>query len=192
MIPASTRCEVPSHVNTYGPGSAAAVPASFQKARWPRTVVLFVWLTPIAVHPAGAAMVTLLPARTATCATMISFSSVPVGRATLTLVKLPPTGVAAARNAIAASASRLAQASETTIKSAPTTRERPSRKAPSPRRECGDMKRGERARRMPWKAPGRRARAHHACFALLHETRDAATFSENGERVRANSRAEKT
>src|SRR5690242_8401465 len=111
MIAPSARCWL-LRVKMYGPGSAAAVPASFQKACWPMVVPLFVWL-PIGVQPDGAVIVVPLPPRWAICAIMMSFASVPVGRVMLMLVRLPPTRVEAARNAIAASALLAGNASTT-------------------------------------------------------------------------------
>src|SRR5262245_30489350 len=85
--------------NTYGPGSAAGVPASFQYVATPIVVPLSVRRT--RVQPAGAAIVVLLPPRTEMAASMTSFWSVPAGRAMLMLLAFTPL-VAAARNEICA------------------------------------------------------------------------------------------
>jgi len=100
LIPPATLEE--ETVKAYGPGSAAAVPATFQNVAVVTVLVLLV-LT-IDVQPEGAAIVGVPePVRDVIEATMTSLATVPAGRlmaSDVALLELPLLALAAPRNPI--------------------------------------------------------------------------------------------
>src|SRR5262245_12858776 len=157
MAPVARTDALKSH--WYGPGSAAAVPASFQ-------YVMTLTVVPLSVrgrtrvHPEGAVLMSVPePPRTVIAAIITSFSAVLAGRATLMLAALFTEFVDCGdRKAIAPNAGGAAA----TDKRSPTSAlanpretfdvsrcERPSRQSSSQRHASGGMKRGEKARRVP-------------------------------------------
>src|SRR5437016_1313247 len=97
LIPPAT-LEEEETVKAYGPGSAAAVPATFQKVAVVRVLPLLV-LT-IDVQPNGAVIVGTEPARAVTDASMMSFAAVAPGRVRLSDVAEATLPVVAPRNPI--------------------------------------------------------------------------------------------
>ena len=101
LIPPATLEE--ETVKVYGPGSAAAVPATFQNVAVVRVVVLLVFT--ISVQPAGAVIVGggLEPVWDVIEATMTSLATVAAGRlmaSDVALLKLPLLALCAPRNPI--------------------------------------------------------------------------------------------
>ena len=95
LIPPATLEE--ETVKAYGPGSAAAVPATFQNVAVVRVLTLLV-LT-IDVQPAGAPIVGVPePARAVTDASMTSFAAVALGRVRLSDVAEAMLPLVAPRN----------------------------------------------------------------------------------------------
>ena len=90
--PATLKDEADDAVKTYGPGSAPALPASFQYVDSARLCPLLVVLT-IRVQPVGGVIVGTLEPCAVIDATMMSLVAVPDGR--LMLSDAPPLAVAA-------------------------------------------------------------------------------------------------
>jgi hypothetical protein len=173
----------------YGPGSAAAVPASLQYV----ATLTFVRLSVrrISVHPSASVGVIVVPVppRTVIVAIITSFACVAtgaVGRMTLMLLAVLTELVAAARNAIAPIAGDAAATENTRPTSAlANPREtfdvsrcdRPSRQSSSPRQTSGAMKRGEKARRVPRKALQFSTRQQRGVVANAHDSGTFATLA---------------
>src|SRR3989442_11092176 len=100
MIPPATRWLLDSE-NEYGPGSAAAVPATFQNIACLSVVPLL--LLTICVHPEGGVIVGLFPwvLMTATMTSPAAVAEGAVGLAMLSELAPFAPALAAARNAIA-------------------------------------------------------------------------------------------